>query len=118
MKCNVKSIFTKFVVIAFLLLSTSYLFGLRCNGRLINIGDWEEFVIRYCGEPTSKYQYVNKVFSNVGQLNLKPNETRVISENLMDRLVYNFGPNRLMSSLLFENGKLIKIENGDYGYTK
>ena len=34
----------------------------------------------------------------------------------IDEWFYNFGPNQFIQIFKFENGKLVTIENGNYGY--
>ncbi len=100
-----------FIVFA-LLFATFSAHGLTCRGKIISIGDWEGTVTAACGTPSNSYQYTEKVVGNYNE----HTALKVITENQMTRNVYNSGPQKFLTALVFQNGKLIKIETGGYGY--
>ena len=100
-----------FIVLASFFVTFSA-YALTCKGKIISIGDWESTVIAACGTPTNSYQYTEKVVNNYRE----DTALKVITENQMTRNVYNLGAQKFMTALIFQNGKLIKIETGGYGY--
>ncbi|MBI9092656.1 MAG: DUF2845 domain-containing protein [Desulfobacterium sp.] len=49
----------------------------------------------------------------------RTNTNRYLKYNVtISKWIYNFGPNRFIKTLFFENDRLIKIESGKYGYDK
>jgi hypothetical protein len=78
----------------------------RCSdGSLILINDRISEVRRKCGAPTVADQRQDRRLWSYGW------ETFEIEE-----WTYNFGPTSFMLYLTFENGRLIRIESGEYGY--
>ena len=83
---------------------------LRCGNRLVSLGDNKAEVLIKCGSPAWKDAWTDQVIDNVNTANA----LRVSTQR--ERWVYNFGHNSFLRFLLFENGKLVKITTGDYGY--
>ncbi|MEJ2650850.1 MAG: DUF2845 domain-containing protein [Gammaproteobacteria bacterium] len=83
---------------------------LRCGNRLVSVGDNKAEVLIKCGSPAWKDAWTDQVIDNVNTANA----LRVSTER--ERWVYNFGHNSFLRYLLFENGRLVKITTGDYGY--
>ena len=83
---------------------------LRCGNRLVSAGDTKAEVMIKCGSPAWKDDWTDEVINNVNTAD----ELRVSIDR--ERWVYNFGPNSFLRFLLFENGKLIDIATGGYGY--
>ncbi len=90
-------------VILFLIIS-GQVHALRCGTKLIQIGDRKHEVIKYCGEPTfiDYFQRSAPFYPYYYQI--------------IDVWTYNFGSSKFMQELYFENGRLIKINELDYGY--
>jgi len=96
---------------------------LICGSKIITVGDRMYDVLRKCGEPSHV-----EVWEEVGirrDLGLRLSETGMLLDQsplLVKKLVtveeweYNFGSNRFIRYLRFENGRLIRITEGDYGY--
>ncbi|MEW6117089.1 MAG: DUF2845 domain-containing protein [Nitrospirota bacterium] len=81
----------------------------NCGGMRIFIGDTKPDVVSKCGEPTYKdYRKVQK------RRETGFGEERV-SINIED-WTYNFGPDYLLLFLTFENGRVVTIKTGGYGY--
>lgn len=93
----------------------------RCGRRLVSIGDLKVEVIAKCGPPTwteeRKEERIERIYNNSyykdGELR-EPLAAKV--EVDIEEWLYNFGPNRLIRILKFENGRLVEIETGGYGY--
>jgi hypothetical protein len=78
----------------------------RCpDGSLILINDRISEVRRKCGPPTVADQRQDRRLWGYGW------ETLEIEE-----WTYNFGSTSFMIHLTFENGRLTRIESGEYGY--
>jgi hypothetical protein len=84
---------------------------LRCGSRLVSVGDNKAEVLIKCGPPAWKDAWTEKLINNVNT----PGELRVNIER--ERWIYNLGHNSFLRFLLFQNGKLVKITTGDYGFS-
>ena len=115
-------------ILFFLLLSSLLLLNnsmaadryLRCQGRLVSIGDTKEEVLDKCGDPEKRDQWEEDQNSTISQIYDYKNERymapKVIKKPiLMERWTYNMGPNKFIRYLYFQNGELIKIETGEKG---
>ena len=79
---------------------------LRCpKGSLISINDRISEVRRKCGSPTE-----------ASQRQERKGWGYVLETVEIEEWTYNQGPTSFMSYLTFENGILIRIESGEYGY--
>jgi hypothetical protein len=88
--------------------------ALDCHGRLVVIGasPWE--VIERCGEPVG----IEEVTRYIPQQFYDHNQQRsvqVLVPVQQSIWTYNFGSNRFVYFLTFQEGKLIDIKTGDYG---
>ena len=91
---------------------------LRCQGRLVSIGDTQSEVREKCGEPDQLSQWeegrnttVARIFDYETERYQAPE--RITTPIQMERWTYDFGPTRFIRHLYFENGKLIRMETGD-----
>lgn len=75
--------------------------GFYCKERLVKINESRAEVELKCDPPTSRDR---RIETTPG--------LRVVT---VDEWFYNFGPQRFVRTLTFENGKLVRIEVGDYG---
>jgi Protein of unknown function (DUF2845) len=107
------------IFLAIILVYPSIVPAFHCNGKFVSVGDSTEEVISKCGSPTSyevwtEERLVRKVIRDnwTGTPFVVP---RII-EVPYAQWTYNFGPNRFIQYLTFEEGRLIKIESGSYGY--
>ena len=82
----------------------------RCGDRLVHPGDTFADVLSKCGEPVLK-QSRQETVSEKTDREMKRRTTIAI-----DEWTYNLGPDSFLRYLTFQNGKLITIEAGDYGY--
>lgn len=87
--------------------------GMRCGNKLVSEGDNFADVVNICGEADSTIDMGSKViYREVRQ----GAETAAIAESVkQDLWIYNEGPNKFIRNLYFENGILVKIENGKRG---
>ena len=97
---------------------------LRCDQYIILRGARQSEVLRKCGEPS----YVETWEKESIQRDFYKNNPVLPGEQLFQGLPfsnehirveeweYNFGPTRFLYYLRFENGRLIRITVGDYGY--
>ena len=93
----------------------------RCGNKLVSVGDTKSEVLNKCGPPTWTEQRKEYRLERVyGESYYKGEELRepILSkvEVNIEEWFYNFGPNRLIQIFRFENGKLVEIETGDYGF--
>jgi hypothetical protein len=93
---------------------------LRCQGRLVSIGDTKEEVLDICDKPDKCDQWEEDQNSTITQIYDYKTERyiapKVIKQPIqMERWTYNMGPNKFIRYLYFQNGELIKIETGERG---
>ena len=97
---------------------------LRCGQYVVVRGARQSEVLRKCGEPSNvevwEKESVKRDFyrdipaKSDEQLSQEPLFLR--EQIRVEEWEYNFGPTRFLYYLRFENGKLIRITAGDYGY--
>lgn len=91
--------------------------GLRCKGRIVSIGDSTFDVFSKCGDPDWSNTYeveraAKRVYGPTGN-----RETLFVKEKvIVEEWTYNLGSTKFVRYLTFENGILVSIETGNYGY--
>jgi hypothetical protein len=100
--------------------------GFRCGGRIVVEGDYAYGVIARCGEPDHVESWQEERIKRDFYRPLEPQRKRdyelyreplLVKEYVLIELwTYNLGRQRLTRFLRFENGKLVEITTGDYGY--
>jgi len=93
---------------------------LRCQGRLVSIGDTKAEVLDKCDHPDKIDQWEEEHNSTISQIYDYKTERyiapkRIIQPIQMERWTYNMGANKFIRYLYFQNGELIKIETGERG---
>jgi hypothetical protein len=96
----------------------------RCGNEIISVGDRKFDVLRKCGDPVNVDARQQIRTRSIGPVVFGPNRTIQIypAPLLVDELVtieeweYNSGPSKFIRYLTFENGSLVSIALGDYGY--
>ena len=122
-----KIVLTSCIVVGILLLATpsqALDTDFRCGNAIISVGDRKFDVLRKCGEPANVDVRQEIRSRNLGSVVLGPdNRIQIYSAPfLVDELVtieeweYNLGPTKFIRYLTFENGSLVSIALGDYGY--
>jgi len=99
-------------------------YGLRCNGRIVQIGDKTSQVVNKCGHPDhieySQEEHIGENYYFMHKYDRSKENPHVpfIAKKTIqvEEWTYNFGPTKLIRYLTFENDRLIKIELGDRGY--
>lgn len=100
---------------------------IRCGTRIVSRGDRKFDVLAKCGEPTFRSVRYEKRVKRDFYRDLFPHRDLRESEQYRDPLfveelveveewVYNLGSLQFVRYLTFENGYLVTIELGDYGY--
>ncbi|HLM48717.1 MAG TPA: DUF2845 domain-containing protein [Myxococcaceae bacterium] len=90
---------------------------LRCGNQLVADGASKSDVLLKCGEPMAKESRSEAASDKLKQRGedgtTTTTEKTVIKT--IDEWTYNFGPNRLIQVVVFENGKLVDVRSGGYG---
>lgn len=94
------------LVVCFSWLPAGEVLALKCNTKIISIGDRIHRIHRLCGEPTYT-DFYDKPITNLGFANAFTH---------VDVWTYNFGPQRFMQELVFEDGILRYINRLEYGF--
>lgn len=118
-------------VFAFLLLAGLSASGsaradsLGCKGRIVSTGDSRYEVKAVCGEPDDTSQRVEyrTARGRVSGPCVRQGDKIVCSQTrehvievVIDEWIYDFGRNRFIQYLTFEQGKLISVRSGGYGH--
>ncbi len=101
----------------------------RCDGKLISVGVSKYEVLSKCGEPTfsnTRYErrikrdFYRDLFRSREIDRREPELYReplfVEEEVVIEEWTYNLGPRSFIRYLIFENGRLVDILTGDYGF--
>jgi hypothetical protein len=99
--------------------------SLACNSRIVSSGDSRYEVRTVCGEPDDAFQRVEyrtlrgrvagPCTREDGKLRCGQSREEVI-EVVIDEWVYDFGRNRFIEYLTFEQGRLLSVRTGSYGH--
>ncbi|WP_394752466.1 DUF2845 domain-containing protein [Crenothrix sp.] len=103
------------------------LFALKCEHRIVEPGDFKQFVYDLCGEPASASFHVERrqVFNDAHIRQFGFGNNRQFQNNrfnygqaygqevdiLVDEWIYDFGHSRLRQYLRFENDQLKEIRD-------
>ena len=98
------------VLLIVLIFSSTPSAAFECNGRIISLGDMKAEVLMKCGEPVLKD---TREENSIERIDVNTLQKRTV---IIDEWTYNLGPASFIRYLRFENGKLVDIRTGDYGY--
>ena len=84
--------------------------GLRCGNRLVNVGDRIDEVFRRCGGPTFRTFSIESVSVETSPGVFVTRQVQVETWTL------NRGSREFIRYLTFRDGRLVHIDEGDYGY--
>ena len=112
-------------IVSIFLLTPASALAMRCGTSLVTEGDTQEEVLRNCGEPvqtSSRYITRGASYSDLRFGNSISGSTTgqyfFAEEVLVEEWIFNFGPNKLMRKVIFENGIVADVETLAYGYTE
>jgi hypothetical protein len=86
--------------------------SMRCGTGLVSDGASKSDVVAKCGEPVSRE---SRTESEEVKTKDGDTSTKRVVQKTFEEWTYNFGPNRLMQVVVFENGKLIEVKSAGYG---
>ena len=97
---------------------------LRCGQYVISRGARQSEVLRKCGNPSNIERWGKESLKRDFYKEIPVQSEEEFSQTplflremiIVEEWEYNFGTNRFLYYLRFENGKLIRITVGDYGY--
>jgi hypothetical protein len=95
------------------LILTPDLQALRCGNDLVSPGDRMFEVLQLCGEPDYREVRDDKRFFRIFR---DGRFIEILEEVEVEEWTYNLGPYQFIRILRFENGRLVEIETGDYGF--
>lgn len=84
--------------------------SLRCNGRIIEVGEPRVNVLRFCGEPAATDSYCRPVELMPPPGWRRPWYANDLPCRTMDEWLYDRGPGNLMALVRFESGRIHSIE--------
>lgn len=86
--------------------------SLRCGTGLVSDGASKSDVVAKCGEPVAKE---SRTESEEVKVKDGDTSTKKTVQKTFEEWTYNFGPNRLIQVVVFENGKLVEVKSAGYG---
>lgn len=94
---------------------------LRCGNKLASDGDSQADVLAKCGSPSFTHHRTQKDkaktgYRQQGQTGGKTTEYEQTVTKDIEEWTYDFGPNRLVQTAVFEDGKLVDVRSGGYGH--
>ncbi len=110
------------LILLLLVASSASASDFRCGSDIISPGDRKFDVLRKCGNPDNVEVWEEvRIKRNLGDHLFLPGEEPpgyLFAKELVtvEEWDYNLGSGRFTRYLTFENGRLIKITTGDYGY--
>ena len=120
----------RLLTLVLVLLLAEPVFALRCGNRVITNGDPMIKVKKYCGDPDAVQQRTivrsgpPRSRTRIDDPDAPPRDDELLIrdrsyvEVLVEDWTYNFGPNKLMRLIRFENGVVRDIEQLGYGFTE
>jgi len=87
--------------------------AMRCGDDLILPGDRSIQVVASCGEPASREHWEEIRAGREWRYGRYWGERVKVQ---VEEWTYNFGPSRFLGIVRFENGVVVRVENGDYGF--
>ena len=82
----------------------------QCDSGELQPGISQYEILQRCGEPAFKDSREEEVLTAVDA------HTSNVTVKHIDEWTYNFGPNKFLRILKFENGELVEVETGDRGF--
>jgi hypothetical protein len=89
------------------------LFAFRCGSELVENGDRKIEVLKKCGEPDSVDEWEVVRHTPAFRFALRTNGLERVR---VEEWTYNFGPQRFLQIYRFENGEVVEMKFGDYGF--
>lgn len=85
---------------------------MRCpTGRLVRVGDRLLELAQICGAPDgTDRRTVLRELGSRARSGARQDEERIVVEVRIEEWLYDLGPSRLQRRLVFENGRLTRIE--------
>lgn len=84
--------------------------GFRCGNRLVHEGDRIDEVFRRCGEPTFRSFSIESVSVETAPGLFVTRQVQV------ETWTVNRGPREFIRYLTFRDGRLVRVDEGEYGY--
>lgn len=107
-----KCVVALLAALALVLGAAGNLFAFRCGSELVERGDRKIEVLKKCGEPASVDEW-----EEIRRLSTIPGLTTSGLEKVrVEEWTYNFGPQRFLQIYRFENGEVVEMRFGDYGF--
>jgi len=94
--------------------------GMRCDSKLVDRGDTTYHVKSLCGPPDdARSRIERRSVRRIVEVPCGAGRCPVVVEDMMevaiDEWIYDFGPQRFIQHLTFEQGKLVDVTSGKYG---
>ncbi len=94
-----------------------------CGSKIVTAGNYKYDVLGKCGEPSNaevweEVRIKRDPGSRLLEAGIELQRVPLLVEEVVtvEEWEYNLGSNRFIRYLRFENGRLVRITEGDYGY--
>jgi hypothetical protein len=108
-----KCVVALLAALALVLGAAGDLFAFRCGNELVARGDRKLEVLKKCGEPASvdEWEEIRRLSA------IRPGlPTGGLEQVRVEVWTYNFGPQRFLQIYRFENGVVVEMQFGGYGF--
>jgi len=85
----------------------------RCDASALRVGDAKIDLLGKCGEPALRERAGERAPTLVTTLHRYP-----LASVEVEIWTYDFGPQRFVQLVTLENGRVVAVENGGYGYAR
>jgi len=105
--------------------ATAHADSMNCKNRIVSTGDTRYQVKATCGDPddaSQRVEYrtvrgrVTGPCTRQGDRIVCSDTREQVVEVVIDEWTYDFGKNRFLQHLTFEQGRLVTVRSGGYGY--
>ena len=86
-----------------------------CGRRLVSVGDPQYKIQQVCGDPDDRqWRVTYRTQSTQNAVSGAP--TTIAVPIVIEVWLYDFGPQRLVEEVSFENGRVVAVQSLGYGY--
>lgn len=89
------------------------LFAFRCGSDLVEKGDRKIEVLKKCGEPASVDEWEEFRRTPAVRFGMSRGGVERVR---VEEWTFNFGPQQFLQIYRFENGQVVEMKFGDYGF--
>lgn len=90
----------------------------RCDASALRVGDTKLDLLAKCGEPATSAAAVETRTLNAAGGARRAGQSAAVTTVEIETWTYDFGPQEFVHSAVLENGKVVRVDRGSYGYAR